>query len=101
MGLIIALIVGVLAGMAIMLQVKGWGTLSSEAGGACGSGDNGASYGACPRGITSALVTSFLIGFIAVPAAIVLLFRKGWARRAAVVIGVVPGLLVGQSLFGT
>src|ERR1700749_1566000 len=79
--LIIALIVGVLAGAAIMLQVKGWGTLSSEAGGACGSGDHGVSYGACPRGITPALILSFVIGLPAVPAALVLLFRKGWARR--------------------
>ena len=31
---ILALIIGVLAGMAIMLQIKGWGTLASEAGGA-------------------------------------------------------------------
>jgi outer membrane protein assembly factor BamB len=97
--LIIALIVGVLAGMAIMLQVKGWGTLSSEAGGACGSGDNGVSYGACPRGIAPALVTSFLIGLPAVPAAIALLFMKGWLRRAIVVIGAAAGLLAGQSLF--
>jgi hypothetical protein len=78
---------GVLAGTAIMLQVKGWGTLSSEAGGACGSGDNGVSYGACPRGIAPALITSFLIGLPSVPAAIALLFRKGWPRRAIVVIG--------------
>jgi hypothetical protein len=97
--LIIALIVGFLAGMAIMLQVKGWGTLASEAGGACGSGDNGVSYGACPRGIAPALVTSFLIGFVAVPAAIVLLFRRGWVRRAIVVIAAAGGLLAGQSLF--
>jgi hypothetical protein len=88
--------------MAIMLQVKGWGTLVSEAGGSCGSGDNGVSYGACPRGIAPALVTSFLIGLPAVPAAIALLFGKGWAgwlRRAIVVIGAAGGLLAGQSLF--
>src|SRR5579862_7348858 len=77
--LIIALVVGVLAGLAIMLQVKGWGTLISETGGSCGTSDQGVSYGACPRGIAPALVTSFLIGIPAVPAALVLLFRKDWA----------------------
>ncbi|HEX4829708.1 MAG TPA: PQQ-binding-like beta-propeller repeat protein [Trebonia sp.] len=97
--LIIALIVGVLAGAAIMLQVKGWGTLAGEAGGACGSGDDGASYGACPRGITPALVLSFLIGLPAVPFAVALLFRRGWIRRAIVVIGAAAGLLAGQALF--
>ena len=49
---VLALIVGFLAGAAIMLQVKGWGTLAGEAGGACGSSSQGVSYGACPRGIT-------------------------------------------------
>jgi hypothetical protein len=58
------------------------------------------SYGACPRGITPALLISFLIGLPAVPAAIVLLFKKGWARRGLLVIGAVGGVLAGQSLFG-
>jgi hypothetical protein len=35
--LIVALIIGVLAGAAIILQVRGWTTLGSEAGGACGT----------------------------------------------------------------
>jgi outer membrane protein assembly factor BamB len=96
----IALIVGILAGAAIMLQVKGWWTLGSEAGGACGSGDNGVSYGACPRGITPALVLSFIVGFGAVPAALVLLFRPGWARRGFLVVGAAAGVVAGQALFG-
>ena len=98
--LIIALIVGALAGAAVMLQVKGWGTLSGEAGGACGSsGNGGVSYGACPRGITPALILSFVIGLPSVPAAIALLVSKGWARRAILVIGLAGGVLAGQSLF--
>jgi outer membrane protein assembly factor BamB len=98
--LILALIIGVLAGAAIMLQLKGWTTLASEAGGACGTSDQGVSYGACPRGIAPTLLTSFLIGIPLVPAAIALLFRKGWTRRALVAIGIAGGLLAGQSLFG-
>jgi outer membrane protein assembly factor BamB len=97
--LIIALIIGVLAGAAIMLQIKGWATLGGEAGGACGSSDQGVSYGACPRGIAPSLITSFLIGIPMIPAAIALLFRKGWARRALVAIGIAGGLLAGQALF--
>jgi PQQ-like domain len=96
---IIALIIGILAGAAIMLQIKGWWTLSSEAGGACGTSQQGVSYGACPRGIAPALITSFLIGLPAVPAAIALLLRKSWARRAVVAVGLAGGLLAGQSLF--
>ncbi|HEY6785735.1 MAG TPA: PQQ-binding-like beta-propeller repeat protein [Trebonia sp.] len=98
-GLIIALIVGALAGLAIMLQVKGWGTLASESGGSCGSSSQGVSYGACPRGITPALIISFVVGLPAVPLAFVFLFRKGWFRRGFLAIGAVAGVLAGQSLF--
>ena len=97
---IIALVIGVLAGAAIILQVKGWTTLAGEAGGACGTSDQGVSYGACPRGIAPTLITSFLIGLPFVPAAIALLLRNGWARRGLLAIGVACGLLAGQSLFG-
>jgi len=98
--LILALIIGVLAGAAIILQVKGWTTLGGEAGGACGTSDQGVSYGACPRGIAPTLITSFVIGIPMIPAAIALLFRRGWARRAVVAIGIAGGLLAGQTLFG-
>ena len=98
--LILALIIGVLAGAAIMLQIKGWTTLGGEAGGACGSSDQGVSYGACPRGIAPTLITSFLIGIPFVPAAIALLFRKGWATRGLLAVGLAGGVLAGQSLFG-
>jgi outer membrane protein assembly factor BamB len=98
--LILALIIGVLAGAAIMLQIKGWTTLGSEAGGACGTSDQGVSYGACPRGITPTLIISIFIGIVAVPAAVALLFRKDWARRGAVAVGLAGGVLAGQTLFG-
>ena len=98
--LILALIIGVLAGAAIMLQIKGWTTLGSEAGGACGTSDQGVSYGACPRGVTPTLISSIFIGIVAVPAAIAMLFRKGWARRGVVAIGLAGGVLAGQALFG-
>ena len=98
--LIVALIVGVLAGAAIMLQVKGWTTLGREAGGACGTSDQGVSYGACPRGIAPTLIISIFVGLPFVPWAIALLWRKGWTRRALVAIGIAGGVLAGQTLFG-
>jgi len=40
-----------------MLQINGWTTLAGEAGGACGTSDQGVSDGACPRGIAPTLIT--------------------------------------------
>jgi hypothetical protein len=98
--LIIALIVGVLAGLAIMLIVASSTTLSSEAGGACGSGKGGISYGACPRGTTPALIISILL-LIPVLPAFFFLFRKGWARRGCLAVGTVAGLFAGQALWAS
>jgi len=97
---IIALVVGVLAGTAIMLQIRGWTTLGSEAGGACGTSSQGVSYGACPRGITPTLIISIFVGLPTVPAAIAMLWRKGWVRRGVVAVGLAVGVLAGQALFG-
>jgi hypothetical protein len=44
---ILVLVMAAVAGMAIMLQVRGWTTLQSEAGGACGTSNSGAALGAC------------------------------------------------------
>jgi hypothetical protein len=98
--LIIALILGACAGLAVMLGVRGFGTLITEAGGSCGTSSTGGSYGACPRGITPAIIITFVVGIWAVPAAIALLFRKGWPRRGVTALGVAGGLLAGQALFG-
>ena len=97
--LALALLVGLLAGVAIMLQVKGWGSLIGETGGSCGGG-RGISYGACPRGLGLAFGISFPIGIVSGPAAVALLVMKGWDRRGGVAVGVAGGLLAGQSLFG-
>jgi outer membrane protein assembly factor BamB len=98
--LVVALVVGILAGAAIMLQIRGWTTLGSEAGGACGTSDQGVSYGACPRGIAPTLIISIFVGLPFVPWAIALLWRRDWARRALVAIGIAGGVLAGQTLFG-
>jgi len=98
-GLLIALLAGVLAGTAIMLQVEAWHALASESGGACGTSDQGISYGACPRGITPALILSFVVGLPAVGIAVAVLFRRGWARRGVLAVAVAAGLFAGQSLW--
>jgi hypothetical protein len=93
--LLIALVVGVAAGMAVMLGIDGWGALIREAGGSCGT-----NRGACPRGITPALLLFFLLGLWAVPAAIWMLFAQGWDRRALVAIAAAGGVLAGQAAWG-
>jgi len=82
-----------------MLQVDAWHALASESGGACGTSDQGVSYGACPRGITPALILSFVIGLPALVVALVLALRRGWARRGLLAIAVAAGLLGGQPLW--
>jgi outer membrane protein assembly factor BamB len=93
--IVIAVAAGALAGMAVMLGVEGWGALIREAGGSCGT-----NRGACPRGITGALVLSFVIGLPAVPVAIGMLFRGRWVTRAFVAIAAAGGVLAGQSVWG-
>lgn len=93
--LLLAIVVGAAAGLAVMLGIDGWGTLIHEAGGSCGT-----NRGACPRGITPALLLSFLLGLWAVPAAIWMLFARGWDRRALVAIAAAGGVLAGQSVWG-
>jgi outer membrane protein assembly factor BamB len=91
--LLIAVMVGASAGLAVMLGIDGWGTMAREVGNECGGSG-------CPRGMTSALVPSFLLGVWAVPAAIALLFAKGWDRRALVAIAAASGVLAGQWAWG-
>jgi outer membrane protein assembly factor BamB len=91
----IALIVSGLAGAAIWLQIQGWSSLGSESGGACGT-----RYGACPPGSTPVLVGSFLVAFVAIPAA---LFTWRWRPQPLfsllLVIGLVGGGFAGQAAF--
>ena len=93
--LLLAIVVGAAAGMAVMLGIDGWGALIREAGGSCGT-----NRGACPRGITPALLLFFLLGLWAVPAAFWMLFARGWDRRALVAITAAGGVLAGQSAWG-
>lgn len=95
LGVVIALIVSALAGAAIWLQIQGWSSLGTDSGGACGT-----RYGACPPGSTPVLVGSFLVAFVAIPAA---LFTWYWRPRRLflllLVVGLVGGGFAGQAAF--
>jgi hypothetical protein len=95
---IAAVVVSVLAGGAILLQIRGWSALATEAGGACGG-----FYGACPPGETPVMIISLIIGIGTVPVVFAMLFRR--PRKAIisliVVVGLVAGGFLGQDLFDT
>lgn len=98
---VITLVAAVLAGLAIILQIRGWTTLQSEAGGACGGvSRSGVVLGPCPRGEAPVLIVSFFAGFVSLPFIIHTVFRRPRLNLAVVAVGVAGGLFAGQVLFG-
>jgi outer membrane protein assembly factor BamB len=89
------LVLAVIAGLAIILQVRGWSALEGRSGGACGAGT-----GPCPGREVPGLVVSFVVGLIAVPVTVWALVRRPKVNAAAVVIGVAAGVFAGQALSG-
>ena len=90
----------VLAGAAVVLQIRGWSTLEGESGGACGTSRTGAVFGACPRGEAGVLIVSFLVGFVSVPCTVVAIVRSRRIGILAAAIGLTGGVFLGQPLFG-
>lgn len=88
------------AGAAVMLQIRGWSTLESESGGACGTSDAGSAFGACPRGTAPVLIVSFLVGFVSVPFTIWAIVRRPRVGIPVAAIGLAAGVFAGQALFG-
>jgi outer membrane protein assembly factor BamB len=88
--------VAVVAGAAIMLQIRGWAALESESGRVCGTGGS-----PCPGREVPALVASFVAGLIAVPLLIWILVRGRRAYYPAVAAaGLAAGVFAGQALSG-
>src|SRR5579872_129518 len=56
------LVLGVLAGAAILLQIRGWSAVEGQSGDACASGS-----AVCPHGVVPVLVISFVVGLAAIP----------------------------------
>jgi outer membrane protein assembly factor BamB len=94
LGLVIALVAGAMVGTAVILQVRGWGLLQDESGGACGR-----AYGACPRGSGGILVGSFFLGFVSIPVAGYYLFKRPRFRAVAVLAGAAAGAFGGLAAF--
>jgi outer membrane protein assembly factor BamB len=89
------LVLAAIAGVAIMLQVRGWSALENRSGGACGTGT-----GPCPRREVPGLIVSFAAGLFAVPVTVWALVRRPKVNAAVVVIGVAAGVFAGQALSG-
>lgn len=87
------LVLAVLAGAAIVLQIRGWSVLDSEPAGACGSG-------ACPRGVVPALTASFAVGLAAIPFVIGAVVRRPRIAAGVVAIGLAAGVFGAQALSG-
>lgn len=88
------------AGAAVMLQIRGWSTLESESGGACGTSHTGSAFGACPRGEAPVLIVSFLAGFVSVPFTVWAIVRRPRLSIVVAAIGLAGGVFAGQALFG-
>ena len=58
----LVLVLGVLAGAAILLQIRGWSAVEGQSGDACASGS-----AVCPHGVVPVLVISFVVGLAAIP----------------------------------
>ena len=91
----VVLVLAVLAGAAIMLQVRGWSVLEGEPAGACGSGS-----GACPRGVVPALIASFVAGLTAISFLIGALVIRPRVTASVAAIGLAAGLFGAQALCG-
>ena len=86
----------VVAGAAIMLQIRGWAALESESGLVCGTGGS-----PCPGREVPGLVASFVVGLAAVPLLIWILVRGRKVYYLAVAAaGLVAGVFAGQALSG-
>jgi outer membrane protein assembly factor BamB len=86
----------IVAGAAIMLQIRGWAALESESGLVCGTGGS-----PCPGREVPGLVASFVVGLAAVPLLIWILVRgrKVYYLFVAAA-GLVAGVFAGQALSG-
>lgn len=98
--LVIGVVGAVLVGTVLTLLVSSFWALIAEAGGSCGTSDDGTSLGPCPRGTAWMLPVSIVSLFIVVPAALLGVARVGSRRLGclgAVVlaaVGIFPGMAV-------
>jgi hypothetical protein len=97
--LAIAAIAGGAAGTALVVIVRALMLLAGRASSCDRGGDSPFPSGACLNGVGPILGWTLLVALVAGVLAVVLLSRKGWARRVVVVIAFAAGAFAGQPLF--
>jgi outer membrane protein assembly factor BamB len=91
----VVLALAVIAGAAVMLQIRGWSAVEGESGSACGSGS-----AACPRGAVPVLIVSFVAALAAIPFVIAAVVRRPKVTAGVAAIGLAAGVLAAQALSG-
>jgi putative pyrroloquinoline-quinone binding quinoprotein len=89
------LVLAMLAGAAILLQIRGWSAVEGASGSACGSGS-----AICPRGAVPVLVISFVAGLVAIPFLIWAVVRWPKLNAGVAAVGLAAGVFAAQALSG-
>ena len=88
-------VLAVLAGAAILLQIRGWSAVEGESGTACAAGS-----AVCPHGVVPILVISFVVGLAAIPFLIWAVVRWPKINAVVAVVGLAVGVFAAQALTG-
>jgi len=91
----VAAVLAVLAGAAILLQIRGWSAVEGESGTACAAGS-----AVCPHGVVPVLVISFVVGLAAIPVLIWAVMRWPKVNAVVAVVGLAVGVVAAQALTG-
>ena len=91
----VVVVLAVLAGAAILLQIRGWSAVQGKSGSACASGSP-----VCPHGVVPVLVISFVAGLAAIPFLIWTVARGPKLLAGVTVAGLAAGVFAAQALTG-
>lgn len=91
----LVLVLAVLAGAAILLQIRGWSAVEGESGSACGSGS-----AVCPHGVVPVLVVSFVAGVAAIAFVVWAVVRRPKLNLGVAAVGLAGGVFAAQALSG-
>jgi hypothetical protein len=91
----LVLVLALLAGAAILLQIRGWSAVEGQSGSACASGS-----AVCPHGVVPVLVISFVVGLAAIPLLIWAVVRRPKLNVGVAAIGLAAGVFAAQALSG-
>ena len=91
----LVLVLAVLAGAAILLQIRGWSAVEGQSGSACASGS-----AVCPHGVVPVLVISFMAGLAVIPFLIWAVIRRPKLLMGVAAVGMAAGVFAAQALSG-